>query len=139
MKKGVYAVFRQKKRAARMKRMQMGAKVKGEEERRHKQASAQARDRIHSTGLSDTIRMKKWKTRRIQEARRSGRKSLDKQLAQTEGRRPPSAAVPRPRYRVSQIPGFPADWERFQRNQDHVKCRLHSYPCICSCPFRRRG
>lgn len=148
-KKRVYAVFHQKKREARMKRMQMGAEIKGEEERRHKQASAQARDRIHSSGLSDTIRMKKWKTRRIQEARRSGRKSLDKQLAQTE-RRPPSAAVPRPRYRLchryldSQLSGRDfsgtrTTWFLKIRFVSLWRLQACNIPCLCSCPFRRCG
>lgn len=39
-----------------MKNVQMGAKIKREKERRREEASAQARDQMYGTGLSD-IRM----------------------------------------------------------------------------------
>jgi hypothetical protein len=50
------AGFCQKKRAARMKNVQMGAKIKREKEGRRTEASAQARGKMNSTDLSN-IRM----------------------------------------------------------------------------------
>lgn len=84
-----------------MKNVQIGAKIKREKERRQTEASAQGRDKMHSTDLSN-IRMNKvngmkGKNQEVRinntKKRRGSQKSVGQQLAQTEGRRSPNAAT----------------------------------------------